>query len=315
MIGTPDLDAATADAIAGEMTRAAKHALPLGAPCPNCGVPLKGAWCYGCGQKGTEYQRSIWHLTAEAFEGLTHFDGRVWRTLPRLVLKPGQLTRDYLDGHRASQIAPFRLFLIVLVIVFFAGGLDVERNRNNIKIATLNSPEVQRVMTPKDRAEVNKGVAAMRAQLARPKQTSAQEGWLRRQMVRAMDKPEAFKAAIGEWGHRFAILMLPIAALLMTALFVFKRGVYVFDHLIFSMHSLAFQGLLATVVFMLGALSRESGWLLLVAPIHLFAHMRGTYRTSVIGALLRMTLLFVGSAIAVGILMLGLMLVGLASVQ
>ena len=50
-----------------------------------------------------------------------------------------------------------------------------------------------------------------------------------------------------------------------------------------------------------------------LAPIHLFMHMRGTYRISVIGTLVRMTLLFLGSAIAFGLLVGGLVIVGLAT--
>jgi hypothetical protein len=51
--------------------------------------------------------------------------------------------------------------------------------------------------------------------------------------------------------------------------------------------------------------------LLLPAPVHLFVHMRGVYRTSVVGTLIRMFLLFVGTCIAVSILAVGLIAVGL----
>ncbi len=51
--------------------------------------------------------------------------------------------------------------------------------------------------------------------------------------------------------------------------------------------------------------------MLIPAPIHLFAHMRGVYRTSIVGTLARMFLLFLGSAVAAGILIVGLIAVGL----
>jgi hypothetical protein len=116
-VGEELLDAVAADTVAAEVAHGAAHSLPVGTPCPNCATPLQGGWCHACGQKAEKYDRSIWHLIAEAFEGLTHLDGRVWQTLPRLILKPGQLTRDYLDGHRAVQIPPFRMFLVVLLLV------------------------------------------------------------------------------------------------------------------------------------------------------------------------------------------------------
>ncbi|MFI4966728.1 MAG: DUF3667 domain-containing protein [Caulobacterales bacterium] len=309
------LEAITADTVAHEMTRAAKHSLPIGAPCPNCNTALAGPWCYACGQRGEAFHRSIWRLTAEAFEGLTDLDGRLWQTLPRLLLRPGKLTRDYLDGHRAVQIPPFRLFLVVLVLVFFAGGLEIRSNRQNFQVATLDNPEVQKQLTPGDRADMAQAMKAMRDKFAQPpgKTESAGAVWLRQRLVHAMDNKEAVKAAIAEWAQRFAILMLPIAAVMLSVLFVFKRGVYVFDHLIFSMHSLAFQGLLLTAIFLLGLAIDWAAVFLWIAPVHLFVHMRGAYRISVIGALLRMAVLFMGSSVAFGMLVAGLVLVGIAT--
>ena len=46
-----------------------------------------------------------------------------------------------------------------------------------------------------------------------------------------------------------------------------------------------------------------------VAPVHLFVHMRGTYRIGVFGTLARMVVLFAGSLIAYALLMAGLVLV------
>ena len=54
-----------------------------------------------------------------------------------------------------------------------------------------------------------------------------------------------------------------------------------------------------------------AGLILWGAPIHLFAHMRGVYRTSIFGTLARMLFLFVGSMIIGTILFMGLLLVGL----
>ena len=174
------LEAATADTVAHEAKRAARHSLPIGAPCPNCHTALAGPWCYACGQRGEQFHRSIWRLTAEAFEGLTDLDGRMWQTLPKLILKPGRLTRDYLIGHRASQVPPFRIFLIVVLLVFFTGGLDLQANHQNLKFATLDSNEVPKGMSAADRADFQKVAQTLRTEFAKPKPTaSAGETWLR----------------------------------------------------------------------------------------------------------------------------------------
>jgi hypothetical protein len=117
------------------------------------------------------------------------------------------------------------------------------------------------------------------------------------------------------WAHRFAFLMLPVSALFLSILFAFQQRFYVFDHLIFSMHSLSLQGVLLSAVFLLGQFTSYSGLLLLASPVHLFVHMRGTYGTSVAGTLLRMALLFIGTAIAVLFLMVGLTWVALAAMR
>jgi hypothetical protein len=296
---------AAADAVVGEFARASKHSLPVGAPCPNCGTPLQGPWCHACGQKGEAYSRSIWRLTAEAFEGLTHFDGRFWRTLPRLLIKPGRLTRDYLDGHRASQIPPFRLFLVVLLLVFFAGGISAP----SATLHGISDPMVQAKINPKDRADMQASLEAFRT----AKVDTERGRWWRDRAVHALENPESFFLAMEAWGHRVAILMLPIAAILLSALFAFRRDTYVFDHLIFSMHSLSLQGLLLTLVFLMSTVAGWAWWLMLIAPVHLFVHMRGTYRTGVIGTLARMFLLFIGSTIAFSLLIAGLVLIGLAT--
>lgn len=297
------LEAVTEDTIAHELTRASKHSLPIGAPCPNCHTALAGPWCYACGQRGEEFHRSIWRLTWEALEGLTDLDGRLWQTLPRLILKPGQLTRDYLDGHRAAQIPPFRLFLIVLVLVFFAGALNFQANHVNFKV-----PANSFIMNGSgDQADFKKATDAM--------SRTPNGRWLVKQGQAALKDPDAYMRSLADWSHQFAILMLPIAALMLSVLFVFKRGVYVFDHLIFSMHSLAFQGLLISGVFLGGMAVDWAGSFLWLAPVHLFIHMRRSYQISTLGTLIRMFLLFNLSAVAFVFLMLGLAFAGLATVH
>jgi hypothetical protein len=297
------LDAVTADTVASEARRAARNSLPIGTPCPNCNTALAGAWCYQCGQRGEEYHRSILRLAGEAVMGLFDLDGRIWQTFPRLILRPGKLTRDYLDGHRAVQVPPFRIFLIVLLMVFFAGNFDVTRNHEKFKLAGPNSPEAAKILTPEVSKKLDVELGDVDA-----------SNWLKERLQFSLSHQDAFFAAVASWGQRFAVLMLPIAALMLTVLFLFKKNIYVFDHVIFSMHSLSFQGILLTVVFLLGGFGVTWGaQLLWVSPFHLFMHMRGAYRISAIGTLMRMFLLFVGSTIAFALLIAGLVVVGLAA--
>jgi hypothetical protein len=314
-------EAVTADTIAHESARASKHSLPIGTPCPNCRTALAGPWCYTCGQRGEKYDRSIWRLAMEALEGITDFDGRLWKTLPRLVFRPGKLTREYLDGHRAGQVPPFRVFLIVLLIVFFAGGLSFSRSTNNFNLLNPNNVNVNiNGMSPKDQADLKEAMSHI-GEPGKDGKTGIQVGsskssafWTGK-VKRALANPQNFFQEVQEWGPKVAVLMLPIAALMLSFLFVFKKNTYVFDHLIFSMHSLSFQGLLLSAVFLAGLWLGQVEWALWLAPVHLFVHMRGTYRSSIFGTLLRMFLLFIGSSVAFGLLVAALFVIGLATVN
>jgi hypothetical protein len=127
-----------------------------------------------------------------------------------------------------------------------------------------------------------------------------------------VDDPEKMTLVMEQWSERFAFLMLPISAGLLSLLYVFQRRFYVFDHVIFSLHSLSALGLLLSLNFGLGALIGDGAALiLLAAPVHLFIHMREVYRSSVLGALLRMVLLFLGSLVGFVVLFAGLLWVAL----
>lgn len=329
-----ELEVAAAASAGGWLRWKEQHTLAPGTPCPNCETVLEGPYCHSCGQLAENFERSVWHLVVEAFESFFHFDGRFWRTLPNLAIHPGRLTREYLDGRRAFQIPPLRLFLVVLLVVFFTGGLNLGHREKsqvvNVQVKSLDQ------LKPSERAEVQKALG--QAHLVAPlglngKDVTAAVGskpvdqpgvdknltgfgaWLHQQGEIARKNPELFTMVLESWGHRFAILMLPVSALLLSILFVFQRRFYVFDHLIFSMHSLSFQGLLMSAVFLLGQLTSYSSLLLLASPVHLFVHMRGAYGTSAAGTLLRMALLFVGTMVAVLFLVMGLLWVGLAAMR
>ena len=275
---------------------------PPGSPCANCGATLQGAWCHDCGQVAEDFHRSIFRLLMEAVEGITHLDGRFWVTAPTLLLRPAKLTRDYIDGHRAAQIPPLRLFLVVLLLVFtigsLSGGQDHMFKFNGRADAT-------------SRAKAEAQIDKIDVHLA-GRDSGAANGWLRPRLKAVLEDPERFKLVLEGQAERFAFLTLPLATVILTVLFVFQRRFFIFDHTIFALHSLSFQGLLVSVTTLLGLLwDPLAGLVFVVAPVHLFVHMRGVYRTGIAGTLLRMVLLGIVSGVGFIVLLLLMILVGL----
>jgi hypothetical protein len=85
--------------------------------CLNCGTALAGPHCHQCGQAGHVHRTltAFWHDLAHS---VLHFDGKLWRTLPLLAWQPGELTRRYVAGQRASFVSPMALFLFSVFLMF-----------------------------------------------------------------------------------------------------------------------------------------------------------------------------------------------------
>ncbi|MGI9170366.1 MAG: DUF3667 domain-containing protein [Caulobacteraceae bacterium] len=288
-----------AAASAGGLTKwRAARAARIGAPCANCATPLAGPYCHACGQLAEDFERSIGSLIVELVENLFHADGRLFRTLPRLVLHPATLTRDYPAGRRAFQIPPLRLFLVIVVLFFLAGSL-----RGLFEPARVT-------------AGGHLGHVPSYAFAGAGPTVKAVAAWATPKTNYALAHPREFTMQVDSWLHRVAIAFLPISAAILGLLFIFNRRFYIFDHAIFSMHSLSFQGLLFTAITLLAIwrpLQVVGGLLVFAAPVHLFVHMRGVYATSVLGTLIRMFLLGLLSAIALGLLMLAVVAAGLTT--
>jgi hypothetical protein len=92
--------------------------------CLNCGTTLGGQYCGNCGQRAASRLISVWELLRDAFGDLLELDSRLWRTLIPLVIRPGQLTRDYLEGRRARYMPPFRMYLVLSIVLFLVAFID-----------------------------------------------------------------------------------------------------------------------------------------------------------------------------------------------
>jgi hypothetical protein len=91
--------------------------------CSNCTTELSGKFCHKCGQKELHHDAwSLSHFLHDAWHEIAHLDSKIFRTLKLLVLRPGEMTRMYLDGHRQPFVNPVRLYLALTALFFFFGG-------------------------------------------------------------------------------------------------------------------------------------------------------------------------------------------------
>lgn len=146
-----DIDAAggvaTAGLIGAAIERPTGEAGEGGGVCTDCAAVAEGRFCPNCGQP-THIHRSLLHLGEEMLHGVLHFDARIWRTLPLLVVNPGRLTREWVQGKRTRYVSPLAIFLFTVFMMFFVlsftGGLehkadhslsqDIAQTRSNLQV-------------------------------------------------------------------------------------------------------------------------------------------------------------------------------------
>ena len=83
------------------------HSMPN---CLNCGAELHGPFCSGCGQRVVPPYPSLREMAGDAWHEFSGWDGRFARTL-RMLIHPGVLTVEVLEGRRARYVSPLRLYL------------------------------------------------------------------------------------------------------------------------------------------------------------------------------------------------------------
>jgi hypothetical protein len=146
--------------------------------CLNCGTKLTGQYCGQCGQRATSRFISIWELLRDAFGDLFELDSRLWRTLAPLLVRPGLLTKDYLEGRRARYMPPFRMYLVLSLLFFVVAFFDPRD-----ELAIFYEPVAEstaEIQTPPgmSQEEVDEKIAAAREEGRRAIQELIDEGIL-----------------------------------------------------------------------------------------------------------------------------------------
>ena len=100
--------------------------------CVNCNHVATVAdqkFCPACGES-TPAHRIDWHFIGHELEhSVLHMDRGILYTLRRLMLQPGELIRDYIDGRRAGIVKPLLLIMmmaaLVVILTKYLVGYDV----------------------------------------------------------------------------------------------------------------------------------------------------------------------------------------------
>ena len=280
-----------------------------GALCLNCDTALIGPHCHGCGQKRDPH-RTLRGFGHDLLHGVLHFEGAIWRTLPRLAWRPGRLTREYIEGARRRYVGPIPVFLFVVFVTYIGFRMlappatmpaaaepdAIEGYSDSLvtidrRIEDAASAE-ERAALREERDEIVTVGRLMGIDEERvtdgsgPTEPETHSGGLLAGLADGLmddaSNPALIAYKLQTNAYKFAWALIPLSAPFIWLLFVWKRRFRMYDHVVFVSYSIAFMTALSGVSALLIAYLSESigGLLLLYAPFHLYRHLRGAYGLS-----------------------------------
>ena len=256
--------------------------------CPNCGVGVGTRFCGNCGQSRHDHSRSMLEVVRELIEHHLFLDGKMMMTLAALLLRPGMLTRAFIEGRRVRFVSPIRLYLFASFAFFLAlwisGFAMIQFHIPRQVIAALTNEEQKSDGSAEPMEYRNDGADTPVIEILRPPHDGEAMPDVVKSRLRVADNvkagiahsdggeeglkavaflqrvtdgfsvvlahPRALNPVLDEWLPRLFIITLPFTALLL-ALFGRKRGLYFVDHISFALHLQAFVFALGLIVICL----------------------------------------------------------------
>ena len=277
--------------------------------CLNCGTALAGDFCHACGQTG-HVHRTLTSIGHDLLHGVFHFEGKVWRTIPMLFHRPGELTRRYIAGERARFVSPLALFLFSVFLMFatlhsFAGDVDdigLTPKQQTIAAGKIDKELVgaRRALAAAEAVQTKRSAANTQHLLEARSQVQTLEKarnlvvptkgnaqfytkWsaLDKGIAKVNANPGLALYKFQSSAYKYSWALIPISVPFVALLFLWRRQYKLYDHAIFVTYSLSFMMFLVVMLSLCLTIDAP-GWvfglLLFVAPpVHMFAQLRGAY--------------------------------------
>ncbi len=310
--------------------------------CLNCGAKLEGEFCHECGQKA-HVHRTLGAFFHDLAHGVLHFEGKIWRTLPLLAWKPGELTRSYIEGKRASFVSPLALFLfsvfLMFAIVSATGNLNPNFNTNRDlaasekstleQIAKLQAKRAERIKENTPTVSIDADIREQQSNLevirdmrkrgiteavfSRSSTIQTDIPLIEEAYHKAKQNPDLLLYKLKSNSYKWSWALIPLSVPFLWLLFPFSRRFRLYDHVVFITYSLSFMTLLVVVGVLLAyiGISQVAPIMLFIPPIHMYRQLRGAYGLGWASALWRTVLLATFAIIAMIIFILAMVGMGI----
>ncbi len=81
--------------------------------CLNCGSKTNGAFCSACGQSTTVHRITLRETINDFFSSTFALEGPLLSTIKGLIINPGRLFREFINGKRKTYYKPVAFFVVL----------------------------------------------------------------------------------------------------------------------------------------------------------------------------------------------------------
>jgi hypothetical protein len=227
--------------------------------CKNCCAATSGNYCQLCGQATHLHVPSAREFLHEFIAHYVALEGKLWKSLGGLILKPGFLTCEYIRGRRVRYLEPLRLYL-TFSIIFFAlfkfSGLEVinlGEERPGAAIVVVDAGPDARAAdkpmlagTPEHTTELKRTLDPLVVQVGTMNATLGQK------LQHFLDLPrqtqeDAMKRAFFSYSPYAIFALMPVFAFYLRVLYV-GTGRRYGEHFLFALHTNAFAFLMFSAI-------------------------------------------------------------------
>jgi hypothetical protein len=311
--------------------------------CLNCGAALTGEFCSACGQHA-HIHRTLSAFFHDFLHGVLHFEGKIWRTLPLLAWKPGDLTRRYIDGQRARFVSPIALFLFSVFLMFavlsatgnanpnFGSSshdlatqqkeLETDLTRLRVKRSELAAKAEPVAEVDEDIADTTKQLDIIRTMREKGVTSAVLDSenssiqtdvpLLKEAFLKAKENPDLLFYKLKTNSYKWSWAIIPLSVPFLWLMFPFSRRFRLYDHVVFVTYSLSFMTLLFAIGIALAAvgINAIAPLIVLAPPFHMYRQLRGAYGLSRGSALWRTGVLLLAAVLVLSAFILGMVALG-----
>lgn len=291
--------------------------------CPNCHFTLESYinFCPMCGQENHDKKASLSLLFNDFVQDYFTFDNKFFRSIVPLIIKPGFLTKEYLEGRRKKYFLPIRFYLFVsficlLIISFASKKIEIKdevikdqplikidtnyfkdtnfdyvelafiyessANDTIYKIINTNSPNDTVVYSSEYYTSGNYGTSAMALALEIDKKVT---------FINSKEGKFLFLQKLKEYLPLFLLTIIPLLALLMKLFYRKKQreNLYI-NHFVFSLHLQSFNFILFLLISICNIWFKNQTInliLLLTSILYVVIASKNVYHFSFAGAFFR----------------------------